>query len=101
MAPIGIGGRYLEITTRTGADVPLEPRLSVAIAISVFVPRARLPPMAVALKLKDGVVTVRNRRFPLKIWILVTVPSGSVATPRTATASVLPNTALSNGLVIV
>src|SRR5215510_13642845 len=101
MLPVGTGGRYLEITTWTGAEVALEPRLSVATANNVLVPRVRLPAMAVALKLNGGAVKVRSRTFPLKTWTLVTLPSESVAEVRTATESVLPNTALSAGLVIV
>src|SRR3954470_286661 len=99
--PVGIGGRYREITTWTGAEVALEPRLSVATAMSVLVPRARLPEMAVALKLKGAVVKVRSRTFPLKTWTLVTLPSESVAEVRMATESVFPKTALLGGLVML
>src|SRR3954469_10263170 len=101
MLPVGTGGRYLEITTRTGAEVALTPRLSVATATRVLVPRAKLPEMAVALKLNCGAVKVRSNTFPLKTWTLVTVPSESTAEVRMATESVLPKTELSAGLVMV
>ena len=72
-----------------------------ATAVSVFVPSAKLPAIAVAVKLYGAVEKLRSNTAPLKSWTFVTLPSESLAEARTVTVSVLPKTALSAGLVMV
>ena len=79
----------------------MAPRLSVATAVKVFVPSAKLPASAVPEKLYGAVVKLRSNTAPLKSWTFVTVPSESLAEVWTVMVSVLPKAALSAGLVMV
>ena len=61
MFPFVIAGRYLAMVTCTGAEVAVRPRLSVATAVSVCVPSARL-----AVKLYGLAATLPSSTAPSK-----------------------------------
>ena len=76
--------------------------MSVATAVKVFVPSAKLPAIAVAVKVYGPApAKVRSNTVPLKNWTFVTLPSASLADATIFTLSVLPKTESSGGLVIV
>src|SRR5579862_9870591 len=78
-----VGGVFVVVTvTVTAVDVVVAPRLSVATAVSVW-----LPPVAgVQLTLYGLVVSVPSDVAPSKNWTWVTVPSESAAFADTVTA---------------
>src|ERR1035438_3929457 len=98
-APLVTSGVYLATITCTGAEVVVAPRLSEATAVTVCVPSAK--PNAPIETLYGLVVRLPSDRSPSKNWTFVTVPSVSLAEAWMVMVSVLPNLALSAGLVMV
>src|SRR5205814_403036 len=74
MSPFVMAGRYLAVVMWTGAEVVAAPRLSLATAVSVCTPGAR-----VALRLYGRVESLPNNTRPSKNRTFVTLPSLSWA----------------------
>src|SRR5512142_3318261 len=99
IAPLVTCGVYRATVRCTGAEVAAAPRLSVATAVSVCKPSAKVNG---AVEKRYGLAeTLRSNTARSKNWTFVTVPTPLVTEAPMVTLSVLPKTELSGGLVRV